>query len=106
MKFDEKLYLTDMYNDKYYPKFLVDKIKELIKEVVTALEAGEKDKDTIQKLFDKMTIGINDLEEEFYDNDSEIETVARDDIGQTVIYILKHFDIDIDVEDAIAERDW
>ena len=48
-----------------------------------------------------MTLAINDLQEEFDENDSEIETVARDSIGVTVGYILDWFGIDIDVEDAI-----
>lgn len=53
-----------------------------------------------------MTLAINDLQEEFEENDSEIETAARDSIGETVDYILRWFDIYIDVEDAIAKRDW
>lgn len=53
-----------------------------------------------------MTIGINDLEDEFYENESEIETVARDSIGVTVEYVLKWFGIDIDIEEAIREREW
>ena len=38
--------------------------------------------------------------------DSEIETVARDCIGDTVAYILEWFGIPIDIEEAIRERDW
>lgn len=53
-----------------------------------------------------MTIGINDLEEKFYENESEIETIARDCIGMTVEYVLKWFDVDIDIEEAIREREW
>ncbi len=98
--------LEDMYNDEYFPDFLVDKVKALIQSVIDFLETGERDLDKIQARFDEMTLAINDLEEEFEDNDSEIETVARDSIGETVRYILKWFDIDIDVEDAIGERDW
>ena len=46
------------------------------------------------------------LQDEFYENDSEIETVARDCIGVTVAYILEWFGIPIDIEEAIRERDW
>ena len=53
-----------------------------------------------------MVCAINDLQEEFYENDSEIETVARDCIGETVGYVLEWFGIPIDVEEAIRERDW
>lgn len=106
-KFDENYkLLEEMYSDGYFPDFLVDKIKALMTKVIKLLEKGERDKGKIQKAFDKMTVGINKLEKEFEKNDSEIETVARDCIGESVEYILKWFDIDIDVEDAIAEREW
>jgi len=49
-----------------------------------------------------MTLAINDLQEEFEDNDSELETGARESIGEKVDYILKWFDIGIDEEYAIA----
>lgn len=106
-KFDaDYVLLEDMYGDGYFPDFLVDKVKALVQDVIDLLETGEKDLEVIQNKFDDMTLAINDLQDEFEDNDSEIETVARDSIGETVDYILKWFDIDIDVEDAIAERDW
>lgn len=98
--------LADMYQDDYFPDFLVDKIKVLLQNVIAVLETGETDLETIQNHFDEMTRAINDLEEEFEENDSELETAARDSIGETVDYILRWFDIDIDVEDAIGERDW
>jgi hypothetical protein len=53
-----------------------------------------------------MTITINELQEEFEENDSEIETGARESIGETVDQIIKFFEIDIDIEEAIRERDW
>ena len=60
----------------------------------------------IQSSLDEAVEGINDLHAEFDENDSEIETVARDTIGETVAYILEWFDINIDIEDAIGARDW
>lgn len=53
-----------------------------------------------------MTRAINDLQEEFDENDSEIETVARESIAVTVGDILGWFGIDIDTETALRERDW
>lgn len=102
---DYKL-LEEMYDDGYFPDFLVDKIKVLVQSVIDFLETGERDLEKIQEKFDEMTLAINDLQEEFEENDSELETVARDCIGETVGYILQWFDINIDVEDAIGERDW
>lgn len=98
--------LEDMYKDGYFPDFLVDKIRDLIENVITFLETGEQDLEKIQEKFDEMTLAINDLEEEFEENDSELETAARESIGATVAYILQWFGIDIGVEDAIGEREW
>lgn len=98
--------LDDMYKDDYFPDFLVDKIRGLMQKVIEILETGERNLETIQNAFDKMTLAINALQEEFEDNDSELETGARESIGETVAYILNWFDIDMDVEDAIGERDW
>lgn len=106
-RFDENYKLLDeMYQDEYYPKFLVDKVKDELLKVICILENGERDTETIQAKLDEVVCAINDLQEEFDENDSEIETVARDSIGVTVEYILKWFGIDIDAEEAIRERDW
>ena len=42
-------YLKDMYQDEYFPDVLVDKVKNLIKEVVTYLECGQHSTDDVQK---------------------------------------------------------
>ena len=102
---DYKL-LDEMYQDDYYPAFLVDKVKDELQKVIDLLESGETDIEVIQNTLDKAVCGINNLQDEFYENDSEIETVARDCIGDTVAYILEWFDIPINTEEAIRERDW
>ncbi len=53
-----------------------------------------------------MTLAINDLKEDFDENGSEIETVARASIAVTIGYIMEWFGIDIDTETALRERDW
>ena len=98
--------MKDMYQDGYFQDILVDKIKCLLQEMVAFLETGEKEVQKVQQKFDEMTLAINDLQEEFEENDSELETAARESIGETVEYILNWFDIDMDVEDAIGQRDW
>lgn len=106
-KFDKNyLLLGEMYRDEYFPTFLVDKVKALIEQVIAYLETGASDTDEIQEKLDAMTAGINELQEEFEENGSELETVARDCIGVTVGAVLRWFDIDIDIETAIGERDW
>ena len=61
-RFDENYkLLEEMYSDKYFPDFLVDKIKALVRDVIEFLETGERDLKKIQKEFDKMTLALNDL---------------------------------------------
>ena len=106
-KFDNNYkLLKEMYEDDYYPVFLVDKVRDELQKVIDLLETGETNTDVIQEKLDEVVCAINDLQEEFDENDSEIETVARDCIGVTVDYILKWFGIPIDMEEAIRERDW
>lgn len=102
---DYKL-LDEMYRDEYYPDFLVDKIRDKLQTVIALLESGTTNVETVQDALDEAVRGINDLQEEFDENGSEIETVARDCIGETVSYILRWFGISIDEEEAIRERDW
>ena len=106
-KFDPKYELLgEMYQDEYFPDFLVDKVKNEIQKVIEFLENGETDTEVIQTKLDEVVCAINELQDEFDENDSEIETVARDCIGETVEYILKWFNIDIEIEEALRERDW
>jgi len=95
-----------MYNDDYYPKFLVDKVRDEILNLVSFLEAGLHAKEQVQVKLDEMTNAINDLQDAFDENDSEIETVARDSIATTVEQVLQAFGVDIDIETALGERDW
>ena len=88
--------LDEMYQDDYYPAFLVDKVKDELQKVIDLLESGETDTEVVQETLDEAVCGINDLQEEFDENDSEIETVARECIAATVAYILEWFGIPID----------
>ena len=99
-------YLIEMYEDEFFPNFLVDKVRDAIKETVKFIEEGNHSTDEIQASFDRTVLKINELQEEFDENGSEIETGARESIGQTIDDILIYFEIDIDIEEAIRERDW
>ncbi|MBF0714096.1 hypothetical protein HZY83_05340 [Gemella sp. GH3] len=106
-KFDDNYILvSDMVEDEYYPNFLVEKVQDIIKKVITVLESGETNIEVIQEYLDEMTIEINDIQEQFEENNSEIESIARDSIAVTIEYILEWFNINIDLETALQERDW
>lgn len=98
--------LEEMYQDEYYPDFLVDRVRDEIQKVISLLESGETNTEAVQEKLDEAVCAINDLQEEFDENDSEIETVARECIAAAVAYILEWFGIPIDTEEAVRERDW
>ena len=107
-KFDDQyVLLQNMYEDTYYPQYLVDKIKWQFIHLIEHLEgANLKDLALVQDKLDEFTMFINSMQQEFWDQDSEIETVASESIAATLEYILDWFEIDIPIEDALREREW
>lgn len=99
-------YLSQMYDDTFFPAFLVDKIKGEIINVTTFIENETYTINDVQLELDKMTIAINNLEEEFHKNNSEIETTARESISSTIKEILQFFKIEINTEEALRKRNW
>ena len=41
--------LDEMYQDNYYPAFLVDKVKDELQKVIDLLESGETDIEVVQE---------------------------------------------------------
>jgi len=100
-------FLEGMYNDSYFPNFLVDKGKDILLELCLNIEREQpKDAVEVYRLSHKATERFNDLAQEFYEHDSEIETAARDVIGADFRFILNAYNYDVDIEEAIAPRDW
>ena len=60
----------------------------------------------VQETLDEAVCGINDLQDEFFENDSEIETVRGIVLETLWLTFLEWFGIPIDMEQAIRERDW
>ena len=101
-------FLKEMYEDGYFPNNLVDKGKGILVNLCFQIEQEQpKNLDTLYKLTHCATDKFNDLQEEFDENDSEIETVARDCIGTDFDFIAVSYGFeDADVEELIATRDW
>ena len=107
-KFDDQyVLLQNMFEDTYYPQFLVEKIKWQFIHLIEFLEGTDvKEVSLIQDKLDEFTIFINNLQQEFWDQDSEIETVASESITNTLEYILNWFKVDVGIEEALREREW
>ena len=99
-------FLPEMYADSYFPPAQVDKVKAAIQQVVAFLEQGHTNSEAVQQELDDMTLTINELQNDFVDAGSEIESMARDAIADTVERVLAHFGVDIDIEEALQEREW
>ena len=106
-KIKDYSFLDCMYDDSYFPKFLVDKCKNILLELCLEIEnkkpANLKE---LYKLSHSSTIKLNNLEDEFYENNSEIETGARECLAADFEYISKAYGFEADVEQLIATRNW
>ena len=101
-------FLQDMYDDSYFPDFLVDKGKIILLNLCRKIE--KKKPDSLKKLYrltHSATKKFNKLNDEFYDNDSEIETAARECIAEDFEFIATAYGFeDADIEELIENRDW
>lgn len=106
-KFDDRyILLQTMYEDSYFPHYLVDKIKWQLIRFIEFLETDERDVQILQEKLYEFTLFVNSMQQEFAEQDSEIETVARESIMTSLDYILHWFKINIPVETAVREREW
>jgi len=101
-------FLRGMYKDGYFPDFLVDKIKVILVDLCEKIEKeNPQNPESLFKLTHAATEKINSLEEEFEENDSELETEAREVMGADFEYIVRAYGFaDVDIEDVIAPREW
>ena len=101
-------WLKDMREDQYFPSFLVDKLENILLGVCEKIEKEQPaDNITLYKITNNAVEVINELQQEFDDNESEIETVARDSIGTDFYFIAQSYGyINADMEELIASRDW
>lgn len=100
-------FLADMVADPYFPPPLVQKgqriLLDLCASIEGALPASNAD---ILVLTHRATEAFNDLAVELMEAGSDLETNARESIGGDVMFLLKTYGLSIDIEEAIAPRDW
>ncbi len=101
-------FLDCMYDDAYFPKAQVDKCKQILWDLCLEIEIRKpSNKEELYDLTNSATIRINDLQNEFAENGSEIETVARECLAEEFEFIASTYGFDdADVEEMIAEREW
>ncbi|WP_281235169.1 DUF5713 family protein [Flavobacterium gelatinilyticum] len=99
--------LEEMYNDSYFPPQSVDKVRDVLLEFCFNIEKRKpKNLDQLYELSHTATEKINNLQDDFYRNGSELETGARESIAMDFDFICKSYGFKADVEELISNRDW
>ena len=100
-------FLKEMYEDGYYPNFLVEKGKLILVHLCESIKARKPHNvEELYQLTHAATEAFNALDTELCENGSEIETVAREIIATEFAHIAKSYGYEADIEELIAPRDW
>jgi hypothetical protein len=101
-------FLKEMYRDPYFPDELVKKGESILVSLCIEIErTSPSNLSELYALTHAATDRFNDLQEEFYSHDSEIETAAREAISEDFVNIAKSYGFpDADREELVATRDW
>ena len=101
-------FLKVMYRDGYYPDDLVDRGKEILLRLCERVESDRPaDLDALYVLTQAATEEFNALQDAFWEADSDIETVAREEIAENFWFVARAYGFETaDVEELIATRDW
>ena len=86
---DQYILLEELYEDSFYPDFLIDKIKYLLEDFINFVEQKPKNMaDVGDKIYDLIQ-NANSLQYEFLDNDSEYDNIARECLIRNLEYIIQ-----------------
>ncbi|MGW7823210.1 DUF5713 family protein [Streptomyces puniciscabiei] len=104
----EHAFLDALYRDGYFPDHVVDKGRAVLLALCARIEAERPaDLTALYRLTQAATEEFNALEAEFEAAGSEIETVAREEIGGDFRFVARAYGFeDADVEELIATREW
>ena len=100
-------FLNCMYSDDYYPNFLVDECKQVLLQFCMNIEHDDPESlNELYALSRTATIRINMLQNKFFENGSEIETVARECLAINFENITLAYGFNATIEKLIEVREW
>ncbi|MFF9342780.1 MULTISPECIES: DUF5713 family protein [unclassified Streptomyces] len=107
-KVEEYAFLRGLYEDGYFPDHVVDKGREILLRLCERVETERPvGLPALYALTHAATEEFNALEAEFEAAGSEIETVAREEIGEDFRFVATAYGFpDADPEELIATREW
>ncbi|MCC6462719.1 MAG: hypothetical protein IT260_19790 [Saprospiraceae bacterium] len=96
-----------MYQDPYFPTFLVDKCRNILLNLCSDIETKKPGNlNGLYTLTHASTKLINNLESEFLAHDSEIETTAAECLAVDFEFVATAYGFEADIEELIATRHW
>ncbi|MDT0393175.1 MULTISPECIES: DUF5713 family protein [Streptomyces] len=101
-------FLSALYRSTYYPDHVVDRGRAVLLALCERIEAERPaGLAALYALTHAATEEFNGLQDAFVEAGSEIETVARDEIGGEFWFVARAYGFaDADIEELIAPRDW
>ncbi|MET9357559.1 DUF5713 family protein [Streptomyces sp. NPDC006617] len=101
-------FLGGLYEDGYFPDHLVDRGREILLRLCARVEADRPaGLAALYALTHAATEEFNELEAAFEEAGSEIETTAREEIGEAFWFVAQAYGFpDADPEELIAPREW
>lgn len=100
---NNRVFLKDLISDDYFPSGMMKKGQQILSELCYQIEQQKPSDADVLKLTHLATERFNELEEEF---EGDIETIAREAIADDFAFILTTYGYAIDIEEAIAPREW
>lgn len=92
---------------EYYPAEITEKCREVLRQLCRDIEENKPaDLDALYELSHAATEQINELEEEFDEAGSEIDTIARECLADDFEYIAEAYGFEADLEELIEPREW
>lgn len=103
---DQYILLEELYEDSFYPDFLIDKLKYLLEDFINYVEQQPTNMaDVGDKIYELIENALS-LQYEFLDNDSEYDNLAREYFIRNLEYIIQWFHLPLNLEEVLAEREW
>ncbi|MDA5145716.1 MULTISPECIES: DUF5713 family protein [Streptomyces] len=101
-------FLAGLYGDDYFPDRVVDRGRDILLRLCARVEADRPgDLAALYALTHAATEEFNELEAAFEEAGSEIETTAREEIGEAFWFVAHAYGFaDADPEELIAPREW
>lgn len=104
----EYSFLEELYRDGYYPDHVVDEGKAILLRMCDRIEAERPaDLSALYVITQAATEEFNQLQDDFEEAGSDIETVAREAIAMDFDFVAAAYGFaDADIEELVATRDW